>query len=167
MTLRLILIRHAKSSWDDAALDDHDRPLNPRGRKSAQAIGEWLADRQYMPKLILSSTARRTAETWQGISPSIAGEPRVEFTSALYHATPGDMLSVLQSADATPVLMLAHNPGTAALATGLLAMRPDHKDFSRYPTAATTVMDFNAENWRSITPGSAQVVDFVIPRELI
>ncbi len=167
MTLRLILIRHAKSSWDDPAQDDHDRPLNARGQKSAEAIGRWLADKGYIPKLILSSTARRTVETWQGIAPAIAFVPRVEFTSALYHAAPGDMLSVLQAADTSPVLMLGHNPGTAALAAGLVATRPGHGDFARHPTAATTVMDFDATNWRAVTPGGGHLLDFITPRELL
>ena len=64
MTLRLILMRHAKSSWDSPGLDDHERPLNGRGCRSAKAIGAWLNDHGYLPDLVLSSDAERTRETW-------------------------------------------------------------------------------------------------------
>jgi phosphohistidine phosphatase len=68
MTRTLILIRHTKSDWDDSGLDDHDRPLNDRGRLSAPRIGAWLAEQGFEPDAVLCSTARRTRETWEGIS---------------------------------------------------------------------------------------------------
>ena len=75
MTLRLVLIRHAKSSWDDFSIEDHDRQLNERGRRSAPAIGQWIADRGDIPTEVLCSDAKRTRETLdQGSKPANGGK---------------------------------------------------------------------------------------------
>ena len=71
MSLRLILTRHAKSSWDSPVAGDHARPLNERGRKSAKAIGQWLSGKGYEPVLVLSSDAERTRETWALMAPAL------------------------------------------------------------------------------------------------
>lgn len=165
MTRRLILMRHAKSGWDDPTLDDHDRPLTKRGNGAAVAIGAWLKENGYLPDAVLSSTARRTVETWRGLAPSL-GDPAVEFSSALYLASPGEIMMTLSGRKETCVLMLGHNPGTGALAAGLLDKRPHHADFMRYPSAATTVIDFDIDNWQAVRPGAGTCVDFVVPREL-
>ncbi|MFV2051744.1 SixA phosphatase family protein [Aliiroseovarius sp. YM-037] len=166
MTLRLILIRHAKSSWDDPTLDDHDRRLNARGRAAADAIGGWLAGKGYQPDAVLSSTARRTVETWQGLAPHLNPDTEVEFSSGLYHASPQAMLTALGRQSRDTVLLLGHNPGTAGLAAGLVSKPVDHAAFDRYPTAATAVLDFDADNWKAIRPGTGDLVDFVVPRDL-
>ena len=78
MTLRLILTRHAKSSWDDPLMSDHDRPLNARGKAAAADLGGWLASRSYLPGQVLCSDALRTRETWEGIAPALAAPPVAE-----------------------------------------------------------------------------------------
>ena len=97
MTLRLILIRHAKSSWDNPLLDDHNRTLNERGRISANAIGKWLAEKHHLPDVVLCSTARRTVETWKTLSSHLANEAVVEISSALYLASAHQMLNLLST----------------------------------------------------------------------
>jgi len=166
MTLRLILTRHAKSSWGDPDSDDHERRLSRRGQNSARAIGKWLTENDYCAEQVLSSTATRTAETWAEISLQCNRDPELEFTSALYHATPENMLNVLHGANRNPVMMLGHNPGIAALAAALVSEAPKHHKFGQYPTAATTVIDFDAKKWADVEPGSGKVVAFVVPREL-
>lgn len=162
MTRTLILMRHAKSSWDTPMLDDHDRPLNKRGRKSAQALGDWMALEGFLPDQVLCSTAVRTQETFRGLD--IALEP--ELRPDLYHADPSDMLAVLKEANGRTVLMIGHNPGIAAFAQALVAEDPDHDRFEDYPTGATLVVRFDIEDWGKLVPGTGAVVDFVAPREL-
>lgn len=75
MTKTFILIRHAKSDWDDPLLDDHDRPLNPRGHPSAPRIGKWLSAQGVIPDTVLCSSALRTRETWNGIATHLSTPP--------------------------------------------------------------------------------------------
>jgi phosphohistidine phosphatase len=164
---RLILMRHAKSSWADAGQRDFDRPLNGRGVRSATLIGEWLAARGRLPDHALVSSAQRTRDTWAGIAGVIGPRP-VEFVPDLYHGDPGGMLELLRGApdDAGGVLMLGHMPGVGAFAAGLLAKPPEDPDFDRHPTAATTVMDFSINDWKDVSWGSGHLVEFVTPRAL-
>ncbi len=166
MTLRLILTRHAKSSWDSPALDDHDRPLNRRGRESATAVGGWLAARGYAPDQILCSSAARTRETWTRIAAELRTPAREELLQSLYLAEPDDMLAALQGATGKVVMMLGHNPGSAYMARGLVAEPPHHPQFDHYPTCATTVIDFATAAWGDVTWGRGVAVDFVVPRDL-
>lgn len=159
---RLILTRHAKSAWDDPALDDHDRPLNDRGRRSARLLGDWLASRGYDPEEVLCSTARRTEETWERIASAVfETRPVLRMEPALYQADPGRMLEVLRSATMNTVMMIGHNPSIAHFAAMLPARAPLDPDFRRYPTAATLVVDFSADSWAEVQPGQGDVRDFV------
>ncbi len=166
MTLRLILVRHAKSSWDDPLVDDHDRRLNERGRKAATAVGKWIKEKKYCVQTVYSSTARRTVETWSGISAFCNSEADVQFSSALYLASPDRMLTMLQGARTESVMMIAHNPGTASLAEGLVKEAPQHPKFFDYPSGAVTVIDFDCESWADINLHTGNIIDFVVPRDL-
>ena len=167
MTLRLILTRHAKSSWDDPLMSDHDRPLNARGKAAAADLGGWLTSRGYLPGQVLCSDALRTRETWEGIAPALAAPPVPELKPTLYHASADVMLAVLRHATAPVVMMIGHNPGIAALAQKLPASPPLDPDFRRYPTGATLVCEFACESWGEVAWGSAAVDDFTVPRELV
>ncbi|MCP5037073.1 MAG: histidine phosphatase family protein [Rhodobacteraceae bacterium] len=167
MTLRLILTRHAKSNWDNPALEDHDRPLSRRGRASATAIGGWLADRNYSPDQVLCSSAARTQETWARIAAKLPAAPDPAILVALYLADPGEMLGELGGANGQCVMLIAHNPGSAWLAQGLARSAPPDTRFQNYPTAATTIFDFETDRWAEIEKGSGKVVDFVVPRDLL
>ncbi|MFN0114695.1 MAG: SixA phosphatase family protein [Paracoccaceae bacterium] len=161
---RLILTRHAKSDWDDPMLDDHDRPLNGRGRRAAAELGEWLHSRGHEPDEVLCSTALRTRETWARVAATpLEVTPAVGFLPGLYHAGPDTMLRALQGATGDVVMMIGHNPGIAAFAAMLPARPPGSADFRRYPTAATLVVDFEAEGWGSVKPGMGSVLDFFVP----
>lgn len=159
---RLILTRHAKSDWDDPSIPDHERPLNARGRRSARALGDWLASRGYDPEEVLCSSSRRTAETWDCAADAVFETlPVLRIEPALYHADPAVMLRVLQSATAPTVMMIGHNPGIAAFAAMLPSRPPLDPQFRSYPTAATLVVDFQAEDWAEVQPGQGSVRDFV------
>ena len=159
----LILMRHAKSSWDDPARDDHDRPLNGRGRRSAEAMGDWLRDGDFVPDEVLCSSATRTAETLEGLRL----DAPVRFTRALYHASAADMLEVLHSATGESVLMLGHNPGISTFASQILREAPDHPRFWDYPTCATLVARFDIPDWARADWRSAEAVAFTVPREVL
>lgn len=164
--LRLIVVRHAKSSWNDPWLDDHDRPLAPRGARASEAIGKWLARGGHEPRAVLSSTSTRTRETWQGIAACLDGQAEARFLPELYHCGPDGMLRVLRKAAGSPALLLAHNPGIAEFASLVLAERPGHPDFHRYPTAATLVCDLPCDDWGDARFRTGTLVDFVVPRDL-
>ncbi len=168
MSLQLILMRHAKSDWDTPAGGDFERTLNKRGRRSATAIGKWLATNGYNPETVLCSAATRTQETWHLVSAELGGEPTVNVQHALYLASPDQMFQeICQLSTENPVLMIAHNPGSAILANALADGAPAHSRFDDYPTAATAVFEFPMNDWGSIRPGTGHVVDFVVPRDLV
>lgn len=159
---RLILTRHAKSAWDDPTLADHDRPLNMRGRRSALALGDWIASRGYEPEEVLCSSALRTRETWQMAAlATLEVRPQIRIEPGLYNAGPERMLAILRTASQPTVMMLGHNPGIAEFAAMLPARAPMDPDFRRYPASATLVVDFQIDNWDQIKPGQGSALDFV------
>lgn len=162
---RLILTRHAKSSWDDPAMSDHDRPLDARGRRAATDLGRWLASRGHVPGEVLCSDARRTRETFDGLAPALPAAPPLQLKPALYHAGPDVMMAVLQQARADVVMVIGHNPGIAEFAHRLVARTPVSPEFRRYPTGATLVVDFAIDGWDELRFGQGVTVDFTVPRE--
>lgn len=157
----VLLLRHAKSSWKNPALDDRDRPLNKRGRRAAAEMGRWLADRGPTPDAILCSPARRTRETVERLG--LGAEPRI--VDAIYEATPSDLAAVLRAAEGGRILLVGHNPAIAVLAEALAAAPPDHPRFADYPTCALTVLRFDGPP-AAITAGAGEVLDFVTPHDL-
>lgn len=127
--LTLLLMRHAKSSWDDPDVSDHDRPLNARGARSAPRMGRLLRERDLVPDLIVSSTARRALETAYAVVTAVGYDGRIEVTRRLYLAEPETYLDVLGEVESRfrRVLMIGHNPGLAqlvALCTGTDVVMP-------------------------------------------
>jgi phosphohistidine phosphatase len=163
---RLILTRHAKSSWDDPLMADHDRPLNDRGKAAAADLGQWLATRGYVPDEVLCSDSLRTRKTWSGLAPALPGTPILELKPALYHAGPDVMLAVLRHARGDTVMMIGHNPGIAEFAARIVAQSPMTPEFARYPTGATLVVDFAVANWADVGWGTGSTLDFIVPREI-
>lgn len=164
MSRTLILMRHAKSSWDDFMQPDHARPLNTRGRTSAAAMGKWLKDNAYLPDELLCSTAERTRETYARLGITAV---KTCYEDALYHANADVMLRVLQTAEASSILMLGHNPGIAYFAEMLAKQPATHPRFFDYPTCATTVIRFDAAKWAEVQFSQGTILDFAIPREVI
>lgn len=161
---RLILLRHAKSSWAVPGLDDHDRPLNERGQRDAPRIGAWLVREGYVPDAALVSTAVRTRATWEALGQAFAAVP-VILRSDIYEAAPASLLSALQTAapEVACVLMLGHNPGIGALAQMLLDAPPREPAFLKFPTAATAVIDLDCPTWAEAAPGTGRLGAFVTP----
>lgn len=163
---RLILTRHAKSSWDDPLTPDHDRDLNERGKAAAADLGQWLSSRGYVPDEVLCSDALRTRKTFSGIAPALPGTPVLDLKPALYHAGPDVMMAVLKHGKGDCVMMIGHNPGIAEFAHRLVSKTPISPEFRKYPTGATLVLDFAIEDWADVGFGQGVTVDFVVPREI-
>lgn len=168
---RLLLLRHAKSSWDDPALDDFDRPLAPRGRKAAPRMGRELAARKWLPELVLASPAARTRETWELIAAELPGLVPADFSDTLYDATAENILSEIQR---TPkavktLLVLGHNPGLENLARQLAGGNSEAKALQRlrkkFPTAALARFEFDGK-WAELGYGGARLTHFLRPKDL-
>jgi phosphohistidine phosphatase len=168
---KLVLLRHAKSSWDDPAMEDHDRPLNKRGRKSAPLIARWLVRRRHLPDTVLCSSAARAQETVALMGSAVAGMPDPVIERALYHARPGAMLDRLAKLPrgCRTAMLVGHNPGLCDLLRQLSDGReePDlRRALEHFPTAAAAVLEIRGDDWSSIGFGRAHFFDFASPREL-
>ncbi len=162
----LLLVRHAKSDWSDPALDDHDRPLAPRGIRATGLIGSALAPRT-APGVIMSSTANRAFDTANRIAAYWNPAPPVVESRELYLASPGQMLAVLGTFGGAheTVMLVAHEPGIRHLAL-VLDGSTDPPFTVRYPTGAVAVLRFEADRWSALEPGSGVRVDWILPRAL-
>ena len=158
----LLLLRHAKSSWDDPALADHDRPLAARGRKAAQRIGARLRSDQTPVSLVLCSSARRARETIELVAPP--GE--LEIDERLYGASAGELLQRLREVpdEVVAVMLVGHNPAMHDLAVELLAGDGDQV-IGKFPTGALATLTFTG-SWRALAAHRAELVTFLKPREL-
>jgi phosphohistidine phosphatase len=143
----LLLLRHAKSSWKDAALADHDRPLNKRGKAEAPRVGEWLRKNDLVPDLILASTARRAHKTAERVAEASGYAGEVQLEADLYLGDPEDYLDALQgvSDKYECVLVVGHNPGIEEFLE--LLTRSDEL----LPTAALAQISLPIEHWRQLT----------------
>lgn len=166
MTLRLILTRHAKSSWDDHDVSDFDRPINLRGVDAASNMGRWVSDHGYEPEQLLCSKALRALQTLEGLTKDWSKSIPCTYSHEMYLASPGTMLSLLSEQSASTTMLIGHNPGMGAMAAGLVQQRPGDADFIRYPTCAMTVLEFDISEWNEIEPASGRLIAFMTPKGL-
>jgi phosphohistidine phosphatase len=166
----LYLLRHAKSSWDDPDLDDHDRPLARRGARAGAAVALHLRTEGIQPALVLCSSALRARETLDLIAPAL-GDAAVWVEPELYGADVADLLLRLaRLPPAVPsVLLIGHAPSLRDLALRL-AGGGDAAALSRLrakmPTAALATLVLPRGAWARLAPGSAELRGFVVPRDL-
>lgn len=167
----LILMRHAKSSWKDRTLDDHDRPLNKRGRQAAPAMARWLAAQGHAPDTVLCSSARRARETLDLARAATPALPEPRIAPALDQASPSALLDELKNLpdSCTCALLIAHQPGLGELVR-LLARgvrTPELKRaFAKFPTAAVAILEADIPAWNELGLETAELMDFAAPREL-
>ncbi len=171
--MRLFLLRHAKSDWGDPSLDDHDRPLNARGKEVAPRIGMLMATENYLPGLVLCSTARRARATLDLVFPFLKPEPEERIVRALYLAEPGTLLEEIRRAPPVSLMLVGHNPGIGDLAASLCALPEDVDEGKRqermkdkYATGGFAVFDFDITSWAEARNGTARLVDYVRPKDL-
>ncbi|MCC7428625.1 MAG: histidine phosphatase family protein [Alphaproteobacteria bacterium] len=170
---QLLLLRHAKSSWDEADQTDHARPLNARGRRNAVQIGQAMRALGLAPDYVLVSTARRTQETLAALEP-LPDAPVILPEDGLYLADAEQLLDAIRAVPETvrSVMVIAHNPGLHDLAlslTGPAAMARGNAHAMRlaekYPTGALAEFAI-AGSWAGLGPGVARLVRFIVPRDL-
>lgn len=164
----LALIRHAKSDWADAGLDDHERPLNPRGLRDAPRMAAALAGRGLRPDVMVTSTAVRAETTARLIAEGLgfpAGSVRRE--AALYLAQPKEILRVVQGLDegAASAVLFGHNPGIHEAA--YLFLRPrDAEALTDFPTCAVARIRLRDDCWGTVGFGHGELVEFLYPKGL-
>jgi len=159
----LLLMRHAKSSWNNPGLSDHDRPLNARGRRAAPRMGRLLADEGLVPDVIVSSTAERARLTTAGVLEACPFEGDVIYTRDLYHAGVEDMLEILVGIDTKKecVMMVGHNPGMEYFLEEICG------EIEHMPTAAIALIQFVIEEWSELSDESeGELLNFWRPKEL-
>ena len=167
MPRTLFLLRHAKSNWDDPGRSDHDRPLAPRGRRACELVADYLRRERITPTLVLCSSSRRTRETFERIASGFCGDVDVDILDGLYGATATDLLARLRDVPgrAKSVMLIGHNPAIQELALGLAAGDRQEALSGKFPTAALASLSFEGD-WNTLSPGSAELIAFVKPREL-
>jgi phosphohistidine phosphatase len=161
-TRKLFLLRHAKSSWDEPGLADHDRPLAPRGRKAATRMGEHVRGEQIRVALVLCSSARRARDTLDLVAPP--GEVRIE--RELYGATAIELLERLRRVpdDVDAVMLVGHEPAIRDLTVRLVGSGSELTD-RKFPTGALATLTVTGP-WSTLAPAHAELAAFVRPREL-
>ena len=158
---QLALLRHAKSSWDDRRIPDHDRPLAPRGLRDAPRMGERVARRGLEPDLLLASSARRAGQTAELVAPAL-GDPPISTDGTIYLASPGTLLELIrgQSDDIGTLVLVGHNPGFTQLANMLL---PDLA-LSNLPTAGVVAINVDASLWREFDAAALSLWFYEYPK---
>jgi phosphohistidine phosphatase len=158
----LYLLRHAKSSWDDPAMADFDRPLNGRGRRAAPLVAEFMRERGIRPGLVISSPAARARQTAELVAGAEGLGVPVKFDGSIYEAHPLDLLKVVRGADesAAELMLVGHNPGLEGLTERLTGER------ERLPTAALVRIELQADGWPQVEENCGRLDWVVRPREL-
>ena len=162
---RLLLLRHAKSSWAEPGKADRERPLAERGREAADRMAQEMNARGLLPDRILCSPARRTGETLAALLPHLPPAVDLQIIEDLYEAADDyRAIIALNGDEAECLLVVGHNPAIHATAVNLIGSA-DRKIVSKYPTGALAVIDFG-EPWADIRPGSGRLAGFIRPRDL-
>jgi phosphohistidine phosphatase len=168
VTRTLYLLRHAKSSWQDATVPDRDRPLAPRGYRACELLTEHLRSHEITPALVLCSSSTRTRQTLERVSAGFSRPVEALIEDALYGATAAELLDRLGTVDdaVASVMLIGHNPGIQELAVGLVRIGLHREALSgKFPTGALATLQLTS-SWTGLVPGSATCTGFVTPAEL-
>jgi phosphohistidine phosphatase len=159
----VLMMRHAKSSWDSGVASDHERPLNKRGRRDSPVMAQLLCGNDLVPEFIVSSDSKRTCETLELMQPvfeKFGAEPVIEIGESFYHAPASEWLEKLAELpdEFSSVMFLGHNPGAEEL---VLHFTREHHSM---PTAAIAYFEFEPESWSDCV--EARLVDLWRPKEI-
>jgi phosphohistidine phosphatase len=166
----LLLLRHAKSSWADPTVPDHDRRLAPRGVLAAGRVAAHLASEGIHPALVLCSSARRARETLEAIRPALGEDADVRVEGELYGADADDLLRRINAVDAhiRSMMVIGHNPGLEDLALDLAGDGTEAaltRLRRKLPTGALATLDVPS-SWARLSAGGACLTSLVLPRDL-
>lgn len=169
MKRELLILRHAKSSWNSDAATDFDRPLSKRGRRDAPRVGRFLRDQRLVPDYVVSSPAERAKQTVIAVCGEMGiGPERIRWDSRIYHAGAGALLDVLNDCpdDARRVLIAGHNPGLEILLQNLCDHQiPMPDDYKLMPTAAVAHLEILSD-WSALEGRLARLVSLTRARSL-
>lgn len=168
---RLLLYRHAKSSWDEPGITDRQRPLAPRGVRAATQMATVIAGAEFAPDRILCSPARRTRETLAPLLTQLADPDVVAIVDDLYEPAAGDYRKLISThgGSAQRLLVIGHNPAIQTTALNLVGSGDEilsNQLSAKFPTGALAVIDFDQVEWSRITPKSGRLNAFIRPRDL-
>ena len=153
-------MRHAKSSWKYPELNDHERPLNKRGRKASVKIAKELIQIEWIPNKLYSSDSTRTRETWKRMNKHIKNV-EIEYSRKFYHSKPKKIMkNIPDNLEHETIMILSHNPGCADFLEHLCG------EWYRMPTAATALLTIkdNSKSWKK--SANWELEELLIPREL-
>jgi phosphohistidine phosphatase len=150
---KLYLLRHAKSSWDDASLADFDRPLNDRGLRTAPLMGRLMREKKFVPELVLASPAERASTTATLVRAAAGFGPEIRHDDRIYEASPGTLLQIAAGLDDEygSVMLVGHNPGME----GFVRLLTD--SIEPMPTAALAVIDLDISRWSDVGAGAGRL----------
>ena len=159
----LLILRHAKSSWDDASMSDHERPLNDRGLKTAPLMGKLLNDNGIVPDAIFSSTARRAQHTAELAAKAAGFKNKITTVKRFYPGDPIDYIETLQKSDDTlkSIMVVGHNPGLEELTYTLT------KERHELPTATLAHLELPIDHWKDLSSKTkAKLIRINRPKEI-
>ena len=168
----LILLRHAKSGWNDLVTRDFDRPLNPKGRRAARTIGRHVRGLGLTVDRAVASPAVRVAETLDEFGQAEGHVVDPAWERRIYLASAATLLEVVRETDddAATLLLAGHNPGLEELVLMLVPERGNDaargQVEEKFPTASLAEIRFDAERWSDVAAGAGTLVRFVRPRDL-
>jgi phosphohistidine phosphatase len=166
---RLWLLRHAKSSWDDASLPDRERPLAPRGKRAGEVIAEHVRDANIRPGVIVSSPATRARQTLELVLPGFPNDPEVVYDDAIYTFGEDAIIDRIRELpnDLESAMLVGHNPAfqEAALSLANTGKARDQVR-SKFPTGALATLDLDVDAWPEVAPGCGALIEFVTPKSL-
>ena len=168
--LKLIILRHAKSSWSEPGQSDFERALNSRGMADLPKIANALEKRGHVPDTIYCSPAKRTKLTMEGILIHWNQKPSIHFDRDMYIGGTSAYLAAIRQHKSNDVLMLVgHNPTCHSLVVSLAG----HGEAgalsavaTKYPTGTASILQFDVENWLEVSPGNGHLIDFLMPKQL-
>ena len=156
----LYILRHAKSSWENAALSDFERPLNERGLAAAPLVGGVMKKNRFLPEVILSSPARRAEQTAALIKQSAGIGGAIRFDERIYEASPARLLEVISEQKTASLMLVGHNPGLEGLLKFLTG------ELQPMPTAALAVVDLEIDKWSGINSSEGNLRTLIRPKEI-
>jgi phosphohistidine phosphatase len=162
----LYLLRHAKSSWKEPGLDDHDRPLNKRGRQSAKIMAKYLSRAEIKPDLVICSTATRAKQTLDPIVKAI--NPKIILERKVFEGAQQELWKQLWNIPkgTKSVLLIGHNPALQNLALELSETdKPLPFANQKFPTGAMASFRFHG-GWRALEPHAAELISFITPKTI-
>jgi len=163
MTKELLLLRHAKSSWDDPEVQDHERPLNKRGKQNAITMGKYLKRERLVPDLIISSTAKRANKTANIIAKTSGYEKKMLESEMLYSAIPENYKKVINEIPDknNKVLLVGHNPILEEVIARILGESHIMK------TCSLAHIELSLDSWKQFSFNTkSKLIDLVVAREL-